>query len=64
MTSATTSWPAPSPRWTGTATAPIGVDTFNLGGNRAVPTGAMVEEIARALAISTPDRAAPTQLGD
>ena len=30
-----------------TATAPIGVETFNLGGNRSIPTEAMVAEIAR-----------------
>ena len=34
-----------------TATAPIGVELFNLGGNRSVPTGAMVAELARALGI-------------
>ena len=32
-----------------TATAPVGVETFNLGGNRSVPTEAMVAEIAAAL---------------
>ena len=29
-----------------TETAPVGVETFNLGGNRSVPTEAMVAEIA------------------
>ena len=29
-----------------TATAPVGVETFNLGGNRSIPTGDMVAEIA------------------
>ena len=29
-----------------TATAPIGLEAFNLGGNRSVPTGEMVAEIA------------------
>ncbi|MEZ0335065.1 MAG: NAD-dependent epimerase/dehydratase family protein [Gemmatimonadales bacterium] len=47
-----------------TATAPIGVDTFNLGGNRAVPTGAMVEEIARALGIQPRIEWTPMQPGD
>ena len=34
-----------------TASAPVGVETFNLGGNRSVPTEAMVTEIAAALGI-------------
>jgi UDP-glucuronate 4-epimerase len=47
-----------------TAAAPVGVDTFNLGGNRTVPTGAMVEEIARALGIQPRIEWAPMQPGD
>jgi UDP-glucuronate 4-epimerase len=40
------------------------VDTFNLGGNRTVPTGAMVDEIARALGIQPRIEWAPMQPGD
>jgi UDP-glucuronate 4-epimerase len=47
-----------------TADARVGVDTFNLGGNRAVPTGVMVEEIARALGIEPRVEWAPMQPGD
>jgi len=47
-----------------TADARVGVDTFNLGGNRAVPTGVMVEEIARALGITPRVEWAPMQPGD
>jgi UDP-glucuronate 4-epimerase len=47
-----------------TADAGVGVDTFNLGGNRAVPTGVMVEEIARALGIEPRVEWAPMQPGD
>lgn len=47
-----------------TERAPVGVDTFNLGGNRMVPTGAMVEEIARALGITPAIEWAPMQPGD
>lgn len=47
-----------------TATANIGVETFNLGGNRSVPTEAMVAEIARALRIEPRIRWAPMQPGD
>jgi UDP-glucuronate 4-epimerase len=47
-----------------TAGARVGVDTFNLGGNRAVPTGVMVEEIARALGITPRVEWAPMQPGD
>ena len=49
-------------RWS--ADAPIGVEDFNLGGNRSVPTGAMVEEIARALGITPTIQWAPMQPGD
>jgi UDP-glucuronate 4-epimerase len=42
----------------------VGVDTFNLGGNRTVPTGAMVEEIARTLGIEPRIEWAPMQPGD
>jgi UDP-glucuronate 4-epimerase len=49
-------------RWT--ATAPVGVDTFNLGGNRAVSTGDMVAEIAQALGVQPKVEWAPMQPGD
>jgi UDP-glucuronate 4-epimerase len=49
-------------RWS--AAAPIGVEDFNLGGNRSVPTGAMVEEISRALGITPVIQRAPMQPGD
>jgi UDP-glucuronate 4-epimerase len=48
--------------WTGTA--PIGVETFNLGGNRSIPTEAMVAEIARALGVEPRIEWAPMQPGD
>jgi UDP-glucuronate 4-epimerase len=47
-----------------TARAPAGVETFNLGGNRSVPTGVMVAEIARALDIKPEIEWAPMQPGD
>jgi UDP-glucuronate 4-epimerase len=47
-----------------TATAPIGVETFNLGGNRSIPTEAMVAEIAGALGIKPAIEWAPMQPGD
>ena len=47
-----------------TATAPVGVDTFNLGGNRSVPTEAMVAEIAAALGVRPKIEWAPMQPGD
>jgi UDP-glucuronate 4-epimerase len=47
-----------------TKTAPIGVDTFNLGGNRAVATEAMVDEIARAAGAKPKIEWAPMQPGD
>jgi UDP-glucuronate 4-epimerase len=47
-----------------TATAPIGMETFNLGGNRSVPTGDMVAEIARALGIEPRLQWGPMQPGD
>jgi UDP-glucuronate 4-epimerase len=49
-------------RWTEDAS--IGVETFNLGGNRSVPTGAMVDEIAMALGITPKIERAPMQPGD
>jgi nucleoside-diphosphate-sugar epimerase len=49
-------------RWT--EKAPIGVEHFNLGGNRPVPTGAMVDEIAAALGIMPKVERAPMQPGD
>ena len=49
-------------RWS--ADAPVGVEAFNLGGNRSVPTGAMVEEISRALGITPRIQWAPMQPGD
>ena len=47
-----------------TATAPAGVETFNLGGNRTVATEAMVAEIAGALGIKPKIEWAPMQPGD
>jgi UDP-glucuronate 4-epimerase len=47
-----------------TATAPIGVDTFNLGGSRPIATEAMVAEIARALGVEPKIEWAPMQPGD
>jgi UDP-glucuronate 4-epimerase len=49
-------------RWT--EHAPVGVEAFNLGGNRSVPTGAMVDEISRALGIAPKIEWAPMQPGD
>ena len=49
-------------RWS--ADAPVGVEPFNLGGNRSVPTGAVVEEISRALGITPRIQWAPMQPGD
>jgi UDP-glucuronate 4-epimerase len=47
-----------------TATAPIGMELFNLGGNRSVSTGDMVAEIARALGIEPRVQWGPMQPGD
>ena len=47
-----------------TATAPVGMDTFNLGGNRSVPTGAMVAEISKAMGIEPRIEWGPMQPGD
>jgi UDP-glucuronate 4-epimerase len=47
-----------------TATAPVGVETFNLGGNRSIPTEAMVTEIANALGVRPRIEWAPMQPGD
>ena len=47
-----------------TATAPIGLEPFNLGGNRSVPTGAMVAELAQALGIEPKLQWGPMQPGD
>ena len=49
---------------TWTATAPFRVETFNLGGNRAVATEAMVREIAAALGVEPRIQWAPMQPGD
>lgn len=49
---------------TWTATAPVGVETFNLGGNRSIRTEAMVAEIARALGVEPKIEWAPMQPGD
>jgi UDP-glucuronate 4-epimerase len=49
-------------RWS--ADAPVGVEDFNLGGNRSVTTGAMVDEISRALGITPTIKWAPMQPGD
>ncbi|HEV7367017.1 MAG TPA: NAD-dependent epimerase/dehydratase family protein [Gemmatimonadales bacterium] len=48
--------------WTGTA--PVGVDTFNLGGNRPIATEAMVDEIARAVGVKPKIEWGPMQPGD
>ncbi|HUR93606.1 MAG TPA: NAD-dependent epimerase/dehydratase family protein [Gemmatimonadales bacterium] len=47
-----------------TATAPLGMEAFNLGGNRSVRTGDMVAEIARALGLEPKLAWAPMQPGD
>jgi UDP-glucuronate 4-epimerase len=47
-----------------TASAPVGMEIFNLGGNRAVRTGDMVAEIAGAMGIEPVIRWAPMQPGD
>jgi UDP-glucuronate 4-epimerase len=47
-----------------TEKAPLGVEHFNLGGNRSVPTGVMVEEIANALGLRPTIEWAPMQPGD
>jgi UDP-glucuronate 4-epimerase len=47
-----------------TESAPVGVETFNLGGNRSIPTEAMVREIANALGIEPRIEWAPMQPGD
>jgi UDP-glucuronate 4-epimerase len=49
-------------RWTGTA--PIGVESFNLGGNRSIRTGDMVDEIAAALNVKPKIEWSPMQPGD
>jgi UDP-glucuronate 4-epimerase len=49
-------------RWT--STAPVGVETFNLGGNRSIATGDMVAEIAAALGVQPKVEWAPMQPGD
>jgi UDP-glucuronate 4-epimerase len=49
---------------TWTETAPVGVEHFNLGGNRSVPTMVMVETIAEALGITPSIEWAPMQPGD
>jgi UDP-glucuronate 4-epimerase len=47
-----------------TATAPVGMDIFNLGGRRPVPLGALVSELSAALGIQPEIRWAPMQPGD
>jgi UDP-glucuronate 4-epimerase len=47
-----------------TETAPAGVEIFNLGGNRSVPTEAMVAEIGRALGVEPKIDWAPMQPGE
>jgi UDP-glucuronate 4-epimerase len=47
-----------------TATAPVGVEAFNLGGNRSIRTGDMVAEIARAMDIEPRLQWGPMQPGD
>jgi UDP-glucuronate 4-epimerase len=46
------------------ASAPVGVETFNLGGNRSVRTEDMVAEIASALGVRPKIEWAPMQPGD
>jgi UDP-glucuronate 4-epimerase len=46
------------------ATAPLKVETFNLGGSRPIPTEAMVTEIAQALGVRPKIEWAPMQPGD
>lgn len=47
-----------------TADAPVGMEVFNLGGNRAVPLRDMVAELSNALGIEPEIRWAPCQPGD
>ena len=47
-----------------TSTAPVGMEPFNLGGNRVVATGTMLDEIAAALGIVPRVEWAPMQPGD
>ena len=47
-----------------TATAPVGVEPFNLGGNEAVPLRRMIETIAGALGVTPRIERAPRQPGD
>lgn len=47
-----------------TATAPVGVETFNLGGSHSIPTEAMVAEIADALGLKPKIEWGPMQPGD
>jgi UDP-glucuronate 4-epimerase len=47
-----------------TATAPIGLEPLNLGGNRSVTTGAMVAELAQALGVEPKLQWGPMQPGD
>ncbi|HEV8178179.1 MAG TPA: NAD-dependent epimerase/dehydratase family protein [Gemmatimonadales bacterium] len=47
-----------------TDTAPVGVEQFNLGGNRSIPTEVMVAQIADALGIKPKIEWAPMQPGD
>jgi UDP-glucuronate 4-epimerase len=47
-----------------TAKAKVGVEHFNLGGNRSIPTESMVAEIARALQMEPRIEWAPMQPGD
>lgn len=47
-----------------TASAPVGMEIFNLGGNHSIRTGDMVAELARALAIEPRLERGPMQPGD
>ncbi|MFN0179349.1 MAG: NAD-dependent epimerase/dehydratase family protein [Gemmatimonadales bacterium] len=47
-----------------TANAPVGVECFNLGGNRPVPLGEMVDTLSRALGITPSVEWLPMQPGD
>ncbi len=47
-----------------TASAPVGVETFNLGGNETVPLSRMIETVAGALGVTPRIERAPRQPGD
>jgi UDP-glucuronate 4-epimerase len=47
-----------------TAAAPVGVETFNLGGNEIIPLSRMIETLAAALEVTPRIERAPRQPGD